>query len=184
MKKLLNKITNNEELLKVYNNNEKLKTEVYNNWADDMMFWADNYLQIINDSLSNYSYSIYGMINNFITVKDEVLFVESCKKLQNDYCFFDDNMSKYLELISQKQSELYFMEYDNKNYEQLKEWLVIKVEHIAKSFITNLNKNFKCTSLDLEDYFINNFIDNASNDYYINDNYELFKHIEYEETYQ
>jgi hypothetical protein len=184
--KKLNELSK-EELLKVYEINEKLQHEVIEDYQEDTIdFTVGEMLDYLRKSLNNWSIGFYQ--NNYITISDNKLFLEGVLKATKNNGLLDETEKETILLINkiiEKIDIFEGMDWDNNNYDKLEAWIEEKVELIRCKVLKEFNT---LTTIDynyMEEYFIEVYVEERmdKDDYYINDNYELFKHIEYEKSY-
>jgi hypothetical protein len=174
-----------EELKKVFENNSKLKEAVFENARGDVDFWIGEYMK--NFSPTSIDYNI-GYPGNYFVVKNEYDFIQGCIEIQKDFCFFSDETAAkiaYCDSLMDRYENIKW--YDYKNSELLEKRISELVNTIKNTFLLNLinEYDFYYDDKNLLDYFINEYSDNfLYGDYYIDDNYILFQHIEYEKCYK
>jgi hypothetical protein len=153
------------ELKMVYNQNDKLQNEVLDDYIENEMFWVGEMLDYIRPYLSSCSIG-FNNRNQHIRVKNDRFedFLYGLKKLQEDMCF-----------LPEKDAHIIQNAIDNPAIDQ-------------RNFIRRILEQFdiftKSPSSDyLESYFLDMYVEKMNKDYYIDNNYRLYKHVEYEKSY-
>ena len=183
--KKLNEL-NNEELKKVYNVNKKLQNDVINDYQESEMDYISDVLEPLKEGLNDWSIGFHQY--NYIKIKDNKSFLYGVIESTKEYSLLDESDKNTMVLIDnilEKINILECMDYSNKNYDILENWIDRKIEVIKNMVLESFNS---LTAMDydyMKEYFIEFYVNERMdiNDYYINDNYELFKHIEYERSY-
>lgn len=181
---------NREELLKVLEANSKLKEEVFNDMFDNAHFWNMEYL----DSWKNkgIDYAMGYDRSAYFYCKDEELFLDGLKKAQHDYCFLADKYNpviEYAEKIMNRMNNLdYNSKYYDNNYERLTERLTELINELEHECYKRFMEEYEYCFNDenKKDYFIEFYVDSRMDmeDFYIDDDYVLYEHIEYEKSYK
>lgn len=183
---------NKEELLKVLNKNNKLREKVYDDMYDNADFWNSEYLASWNNQ--GIDYCIGYDRGAYFHCTDEEMFLDGLKKAQKDYCFLADEYNKTIEsaedIINQMDNlDCESKDYD-KNYEQLTEKLTELINELEHECYTRFMSEYEACFDDnyQEEYFIEFYLEARMNidneDFYVDNNYILYEHIEYEKSYQ
>lgn len=101
----------------------------------------------------------------------------------NDYSILNDEDAEYFNKINKAANNLYNMDYHNKHYENLLEYIEKNVNILSNKLLGAFHELYDIGEDYVLDYFINN-IEYECSDYYYNDDYELFQHVEYEKSYK
>ena len=185
MKKLSELTT--DELKKVYKNNQKLQDDVFDALLEDVNFWVGQYLNNFERGAIDYSFSADGY-RDFLTVKSVDLFIEGLSISEAMFSWLPDYAEKiiYLSALVDRYNEVgYTLSIDNDDR------LQDRIDELADGLRIEL---FNAVRREYNDCFdaenaINYFIEFYSvecmdNTYYVDDNYILYQHIEYEKCYQ
>lgn len=185
----LNDLTVNE-LEKVLENNSELRHEVFNDMFDAAHFWNMEYLDSWDnkgiDYAMGYDRSAYFMC------KDEELFLDGLKKAQHDFCFLADEYNPVIEYVEKLMNRMDNLNYDSKYYDANYERLADRVTELINELEYECYKRFmseyeSCFDDDnVQDYFTGFYVYERMNldDFYIDDDYALYEHIEYEKCYK
>lgn len=174
-----------EELKKVFTKNSELREDV----CDDAMEGQDDYIRDILDCFPkkaiNYSISRDGY-GNYMDVLDNDLFLDGLKAAQSMYCALEDSYAPVIGKLSEKLSIFFDMDYDNKNYEPLEHWLDIQCQMLCNTLLKMFRKMYDY--YDSEENCLEYFLDfykeeRMSGEFYIDKEYVLYQHIEYEKKY-
>jgi hypothetical protein len=177
-------ILTTEELKKVFENNEKLKNEVFDAAQDDASYWINEYLGCFERGALECN---IGYPGDYIRVKDQGKFIQGLKQLQKDYCYFSDDDEKttsYVDRLIDRYNNLPY--YDDINAARLEARIEELITILQSNFLRTLvnEYNYYYDTNNLYNYFIECYSDNLSGPYYIDDNYTLYQHIEYEKCYK
>lgn len=183
--KYLNEL-NLEELKEVYDKNQKLQEMVFDNMFEDANYWTDEYLRCWERGAIGYC--IGWDRGTYFEVKDRDGFLNGLKKAQESYCFLADTWNEkitYVEhLISRLNDLVYWDELNEERLNNRIDELIEELEHACyKQFMSEYEHCFDSKAQ--VDYFINFFVDERTNEnYYVNDDLELFEHVEYERSFK
>jgi hypothetical protein len=189
-----------EELRKVWDKNEKLRTRVFDSMNDDIInFYLEEKLSCFNHSPKgtiqpsafSVSYELdYSGYYNYFTIKNRIQFIEDLKDCQRDYCILPDNEydEKLLNKLVEKQELLddYYNNLSDKNYNRLEKWLDNHFDKLEAAVYKELRSEFDILNNenDLFEWFYECEIDNMNTDgFYIDDNYNLYEHVSYIKKY-
>ena len=176
-------ILTTEELKKVFDNNNKLQNEILNAAQDDASYWINEYLDCFPRGAIEYN---IGYPGDYIRVKDQDKFIQGLKQLQKDFCYLseeDEQIMLYADRLIDKFDNLSC--WDDKNAARLdariEELIIILQTNFLRALVNEYNYYYDTKNL--YDYFIESYADNLTDDYYIDDNFTLYQHIEYEKCY-
>ena len=173
-----------EELKKVFNNNEKLQDDVLQAAQEDVFYWFNEYMNCFDCGTIEYN---IGYPGNYMTIKNGYDFIQGLEELQRTFCYLSDESEKkikYCDHLMQRYDNLYYN--DHKNAERLENRIDEIIEELKSEFLNTLihEYNFYYDTKNLRNYFIEIYSDNLNNSYYIDDNFILYQHIEYEKCYK
>ena len=173
-----------EELKKVFENNKKLQDNIFDAAHDDVSYWINEYFDCFERGAFDCN---IGYPGDYIRVKDQDKFIQGLKQLQKDYCYLsedDEKITLYADQLIDRYNNLSY--YDDKNAARLEarieELIIILQGNFLRALVNEYN--FYYDTNNLCDYFIQSYADNLTEDYYIDDNYILYQHIEYEKCYK
>jgi hypothetical protein len=177
-------ILTTEELKKVFNNNEKLKNEVFDAAQDDASYWINEYLECFERGALECN---IGYPGDYIRVKDQYKFIQGLKQLQKDYCYLsedDEKIMLYADHLIDRYNNLPY--YDDTNAARLDDRIEELTTILQSNFLRILvnEYNYYYDTDNLYNYFIESYADNLTDNYYIDDNFILYQHIEYEKCYK
>lgn len=181
---------NTGELLKVLEVNSKLREQVFNDMYDTAHFWNEEYLNSWNKG--GVDYAIGYDRGAYFMCKDEELFLDGLKKAQHDFCFLADENNPVIEYVEKLMNRMDNLDYNSKyydnNYERLAERVTELINELEYKCYRRFMEEYEyCFDDDgMKDYFISFYVDERMDkaDYYINDEFEMFEHIEYEKSYK
>ena len=190
MKKL--NTLNKEELLIVLEKNSKLKEKVYDDMYNNADHWNSEYLACWNNK--GIDYCIGYSRGAYFQCTDEEMFLDGLKKAQRDYCFLADEYNKTIESAEELMNQMDNLDYESNDYdekyEQLEEKLTELINELEHECYTRFMSEYEdCFNNDyMEEYFIDFYVDvrmdMEDKDFYVDDDYVLYEHIEYEKSYQ
>ena len=188
-RKYLNELTN-DELLKVFENNEKLRYEVAEDFQDSQIHYVEEILHCFKKHLRNWSIG-FGSLN-FIHVKEDEhnSFLEGLKQANTDYGFTGDETDEKIEKALKLIYEIDQVPYENETeysrletlYDELFEDIVDDVTKVLNDLTEYPNKET------LKDYFIG-FYEECRMDkenmfvYSAEGKYTLYEEIQYIKDY-
>jgi hypothetical protein len=173
-----------EELKKVFNNNVKLQNEVFDAAQDDAQYWINERLDCFPRGALECN---IGYPGDYIRVKDQEKFIQGLKQLQKDYCYFSDEDEKiisYADHLIDRYNNLPY--YDDTNAARLDDRIEELITILQSNFLRILvnEYNYYYDTDNLYNFFIECYSDNLIDNYYIDDNFILYQHIEYEKCYK
>lgn len=179
-----------KELEKVLDKNSELKKQVFDDMFDTAHFWNMEYL----DSWENkgIDYAMGYSQGAYFHCKDEELFLDGLKKAQHDYCFLADEYNEVIEYAEKLMSRMENLDYDSKYYDNNYERLADRLTELINELEYECYKRFmeeyeSCFNDDYKkDYFVDFYVNERMDmeDFYIDDDYVLYEHIEYEKCYK
>ena len=184
--KKLSELTN-EELKKVYKNNQKIQDDIFDTMVDDANFWVGEYLNNFERGALNYSLSASGY-GDFLTVKNIDLFVEGLGISEAMFTWLPDcaeKIERLSELVDRYNEVAYTLSIDNDN--RLQDRINELTDGLRIELFNAVRREYDacCDAEKLINYFIDFYVNECMDDtYYINDNYILYQHIEYEKCYK
>lgn len=183
--KKLNEL-NREELIKVFETNSKLQEKVFDDMFDNANFWNSEYLDCWQRGAIDYS--IGWDRGTYFESKDNELFIDGLKKAQETFCFLEDRYNTTIEYTEKLLNKLDYLYYNGseENYNRLETRINELTEELENACYKRFMLEYEtCFDNDTqEDHFISFYVyERMNDDFYINANYELFEHIEYERKY-
>ncbi len=173
-----------EELKQVFNNNEKLQDNVLQAAQDDICYFINEYMNCFNRGTLEYN---IGYPGNYMTIKNSYDFIQGLKELQKDYCYLSEDSEKnikYCDHLMNRHNNLPFDDYINAGrLENRINGIIIELKNdFLKSLVDEYNYYYDTKKLC--DYFVEVYADNMPHGFYINDDFILYQHIEYEKCYK
>lgn len=173
-----------EELKKVFNNNEKLQDEILQHAQDSAHYWINEYMNCFDRGTIEYN---IGYPGDYMIVKNSYDFIQGLKDLQKDYCYLSEDAEKnikYCDHLMNRHNNLPFEDY--KNAERLENRIDEIINDLKNDFLNQLKNeyNYYCDSKNLCEYFVEIYADDMNGEYYTDDNYILYQHIEFERCYK
>ena len=158
-----------ELTIKMLENNKKGSIEILKNiYYNDSDFSesVENYLiecemsyirELLNSLEGTEDYSIGFYNRNYIDIKEDVRslinFIDSCIELSENYGAFDNKNTDLLKVLENKLNTLYFMDYNNSNYDLLYDWILNKAIFIKDELLSYFN-----SMTDIDTYNIDEFL--------------------------
>lgn len=188
--KKLNKLTmmtkeGKDILINLVKNNDELENEVENNLIETEMFYVIEILDELK-GISNYGIGFYNY--NFIEIyrdlRNEINFIDSCIEISNNYGVFNIDEDKWIKELYEKATDLYYMDYENQNYNNLENEVESKIDELRDLLVSKFNDMTNIDNYDIEGYlidssYIDKLIDNNIVYYYDDNSYELKTEDEY-----
>lgn len=141
-------------LKNIYYNDSDFSESVENYLIENRMFYISELL----NSLAGIEDCSIGFYNrNYIDIKKDerslINFIDSCIRLNENYGVFDNKNIDLLEVLENKLNTLYFMSYDNPNYDLLYDWILNKAIFIKDELLSCFN-----SMTDIDTYNIDEFL--------------------------
>ena len=169
------------EILKnIYHNDGDFSESVENYLIENEMFYIRELLNSL-EGIGDYSIGFYN--RNYIDIKEDIRslinFIDSCIELNENYGVFDNKDTDLLKVLENKLNTLYFMDYNNSNYDLLYDWILNKVIFVKDELLSYLN-----SITDINTYNIDEFLNEVyydvmliyldSNKFYYDDEKYMF----------
>ena len=152
MKKLFIKDMSNEQLKKVFEANERLRSLVLENSLETEMFYITKQLDYFRKSLKDYSIGTYQ--SNYITVKDNGKFIRGVEEMENSIPLFN---YKHKTL---KKALLILEKYENENmYTKKFDKLEAQLDEIVEELSNDVAQRFTDILDNCEDTILEYFLD-------------------------
>lgn len=176
---------NEKELMNVFNNNQKLQSDVHESMIDSEMHWISEHLDCIKGSLSDWSIGDSSYI--YLKVDSDKIesFVDGVIKMQNDYGVLADNENDFIANIEENISLLNDTDMYSDEFDQLENLIIASVEILAEKIATHYKELFDSLYNEkyqfeyFTEFYMENRIDNKA---YINTDQNDF--ILYEDVTQ
>lgn len=141
-------------LKNIYYNDSNFAVSVENYLIENRIFYIRELLNSL-EGTEDYSISFYN--RNYIDIKEDVRslinFIDSCIELSENYGVFDNKNTDLLKVLENKLNTLYFMDYNNSNYDLLYDWILNKVIFIKDELLNYFN-----SITDIDNYNIEEFL--------------------------
>ncbi len=172
-----------DELKQVFYKNEKLQQELFDAALDDSLFWINEYFNYFKNGAIDYN---IGYPGNYLSIKNTFDFIDGLEGLQNDFCLFNDDDAKkiiYAGELIKKHDNIYC--YDCINLERIENRIDELAHNLKNIFFKKIidEYNYYFDNNNLLEYFTSFYIDNLDDNYYIDNDFILYQHIEYEKKY-
>ena len=157
-----------ELTIKMLENNKKGSIEILKNiYYNDSDFSesVENYLiecemsyirELLNSLEGTEDYSIGFYNRNYIDIKEDVRslinFIDSCIELSENYGAFDNKNTDLLKVLENKLNTLYFMDYNNSNYDLLYDWILNKAIFIKDELLSYFNSMTDIDTYDIDEF--------------------------------
>ena len=174
-----------DELKVVFNNNSKLRDEVFDALFEDINMFNENYLDCWDSKAIDY---IIGIEKGaYFVVCDMKLFIEGLWKAQHNFGFLSQ---AYDELIAEADSLLCKLDENlsRKEADEVEARLDVLIGKLEKACFKQFMASYEdCYDrANLLDYFINFYADSRFDDncYQVDDDYILYKEVRYTKCYK
>lgn len=185
--KKLNEL-NREELRRVFDENKALRGIVFDHAAENADFWIGEYLDCFEYGALDYSLDVSGYYNHF-RVKNFTKFLDGLENAQKTYCFLADEYNEIIKkaaALNEKYQNEHYYNLSDLNYERIEKRLTELIESLEAACYDVIRAEYDACYNDkyLFEYFIDGYLDEMNTDnFYVDENYKLFEHVEYEKTY-
>lgn len=177
---------NTEELSKVFEVNKKLQNKIFNNIYKDADHWCEEYLSCWDNKAIDYCIG-YDRGTYFVC-KNRDLFLDGLKIAQKDYCFLDDKYDAIIERAENLVNDMLTLDCYSDDYEKLDNEVSELIDKLTGACYQRFMDEYDyCYDVrNQKDYFRNVYLDYVidDRDFYIDDDYVLYEHIEYEKCYK
>jgi hypothetical protein len=174
-----------DELKIVFDNNEKIQREVYDNAMDMVNIYINDYMNSFERGTIEYN---IGYPGDYIKVKDRFNFIQGLRNVYKSFCILPDESLKIInycdELMDRYDNISY---YDVMNSELLENRINQLIEELSNIFFIRVldEYNYYMNGDNLQEYFIETYIETMNDEkYYVDENYILYQHLEYEKSYK
>ena len=175
---------NLEELRKVYENNKELQEKVFEDMFDNAALWCSEYLGSWKGGID---YSIGWDRGTYFECTDRDYFIDGLKKAQRDYGFLDDKWNAKIDYIEHLINRLNNLVYwDEVNEDRLNNRIDELIEELENACYKRFMDEYEyCFDRKNQlNYFLEFYAtERMDEDFYINDNYELFEHVKFERRF-
>ena len=177
---------NIEELKLVFENNSKLQEKVFDDMLDSAAFWCSEYLDCWERG--GIDYCIGWDIGTYFNAKDWGMFLEGLEKAQKTYCFLSDDYNSIIEKAWKLYDKYTYHAYDfsDLNYERIENRLTDIIEMLEDACYKRFMSEYEYCFDDknqLEYFFEFYSNERMDDDFYIDEEYTLFEHVEYVKSY-
>ena len=175
-----------EELELVFENNSKLQENVFDDMFDNANFWCSEYLNCWKNG--SIDYCIGWDRGTYFSVKDCGMFLEGLEKAQKLYGFLSDDYNHMIEKAWELYDKYTYHAYDfsDLNYERIENRLTDIIETLESACYKRFMNEYEYCfdSKNQLDYFLDFYSDARMNDdFYVDENYVLFEHVDYVKSY-
>ena len=148
-------------LKNIYYNDSNFAVSVENYLIENRIFYIRELLNSL-EGTEDYSISFYN--RNYIDIKEDIRslinFIDSCIELSENYGVFDNKNTDLLKVLENKLNTLYFMDYNNSNYDLLYDWILNKVIFVKDELLNYFN-----SMTDIDTYNIEEFLNEVYYDF-------------------
>ena len=177
---------NTEELKLVFENNSKLQEKVFDDMFDNADFWCGEYLDCWNRKGIDYSIGWNRGTYFKCTNKDD--FIYGLKEAQHVYDFLANEYNKKIEYVENLLSRLDYLYYNSseENYNRLEMRIDELIAELETACYNRFMREYEyCFNAENQlAYFIEFYVDGRmDNNFYVDEEYTLFEHVEYVKSY-
>ena len=181
--KYLNEL-DREELIRVFENNSKLQEKIFDDMFDNAAFWCGEYLDCWNRT--GIDYSIGWGRGTYFKCTDKNSFLAGLEKVQEWYCFLADEYDKTIKYCRKLINKTYYLSLSETNLKRLENRIDELIEELEnacyKRFMSEYEYCFD--SKNQLDYFLEFYAaERMDGNFYIDENYSLYEHVEYVKSY-
>ena len=148
-------------LKNIYYNDSNFAVSVENYLIENRIFYIRELLNSL-EGTEDYSISFYN--RNYIDIKEDIRslinFIDSCIELNENYGIFNYENTNLLKVLENKLDTLYFMDYNNSNYDLLYDWILNKVIFVKDELLNYFN-----SITDIDNYNIEEFLNEVYYDF-------------------
>lgn len=150
---------NNEELIKVFHANQKLRDDIYDDMIENEMFYIGEQLDYLSDGLSHWSIGAYN--HNYIKISDPSDFISALDAVEKAIPILIDKETPKLKYALELSDKYRFSEMYSDEYYELEEELEEVAEELADIVVGRFTDILNDCSK--EEYQIDYFIEFYSN---------------------
>ena len=140
-------------LKNIYYNDSNFAVSVENYLIENRIFYIRELLNSL-EGTEDYSISFYN--RNYIDIKEDIRslinFIDSCIELSENYGVFDNKNTDLLKVLENKLNTLYFMDYNNSNYDLLYDWILNKVIFVKDELLNYFNSMTDIDTYNIEEF--------------------------------
>lgn len=178
-----------EQLKIVFDKNEKLRVEVFKDMFDCVDGIAIEILRNFDLKALSYEIDVSHFNHHCFIVKDRRSFAESLVDVNNMYGVLDEDSTQQLNRVIHLIDHFDDVEYDlsDVNYTRLDKRIDEVIDTLKNKLYKFIWDEYDAIYDDSNqlDYYLDFYSsERMSDDYYIDDNYILWEHIEYEKCYK
>lgn len=174
-----------EELNLVFENNSKLQEKVFEDMFDNADFCCREYLDCWKSGAIDYC--IGWDRGTYFRSKNNELFIDGLKKAQDIYCFLADEWNSKIDYVEHLITRLNNLVYwDEVNEERLNNRIDELIEELETACYDRFMSEYEYCfdSKNQLDYFLEFYAaERMDADFYVDENYMLFEHVEYVKSY-
>lgn len=172
--KYIHELTENEKR-ELIENNATLQNMVYDDMTENEMDFITVQLNYITLGLCDYRIGSYN--HNYMTVGNSVKFLDGLETLQKNYCTLPDDIQPEIKRVLDARERFYLMDYNNKNYDMLDDWIDEKAQYFADCITDYFSSCLDPTHDDMINYFIEFYADERMDESFYIDNGILYQTI-------
>ena len=177
---------NNYELRKVFENNSKLQTLVFDDMFETANFYCEEYLNCWKRG--SIDYCIGWDRGTYFTSTEHGGFIDGLRQAQRSFCFLADDWNAKIDYVDKLIGRLDYLYYNSsaENYDRLEARIDELIEELENACYRRFMLEYDdCFNYENQlDYFISFYSNERMDDnFYINENYELFEHVDYIKSY-
>ena len=161
--------------IELIESNHTLAGMVYDDMAENEMYFITDQLHYIKPALKNWS--IGPASYNYIIVDDALMFFDGLEELQKNYCTLSDDMAPEISKALAARDRFRNMDMSYGNLHQLSEWLDHKAQYFADCMARYFERCLDFSHNDMVSYFLEFYADERMNDSYYIENGKLYQTI-------
>lgn len=171
-----------EELRKVYDNNTKLRENVFNDFLESADYNVSEVLDVINSGNIIKSYEI-GYCGSYANgIRDVETFLDNVLEADRIFGILTDPQKAFVYKVKRTYNHYYT---DYRTYiGRFDDFFDSAADKILDIVVAYLRSYYNFSEEDLTEYFIDFYVDERLDaECYVDENYNLYEHIEYEKCY-
>lgn len=166
-----------EQLVFVWETNYKLQEKVRSDFEQYITDDIYEYIITLKSGLLDWSIGFCG--HNYIVPKYNNDFIDAFEQLQTEYCFLYDADDEYKYdgiIINLRHKMNLILDANDDEYETLENEIDKTIKMLSNEILAKFERELNYDEEELLDYFFNDWLEyNEDDNYFINENYELFQ---------
>ena len=179
-----------DQRIKVFKANAKLRGKVYDRMHQSVNDWCEEILWCWRD-IGGIDYSLGFDYGTYFRATDNNKFLDGLEEAQSKYGLLSDEFNPVIERVRKLTARLLYVDInypdDVVNYMRLEkriDQLVLELTNACYKVFINAYESVYFDEENATSFYLECFVEELDGDkFYIDENYTLFEHVEYEKSY-